>query len=182
MKLAIICDDEFAARRLPECQADLLISLGDLPDSVILEVAERCHPTRIVAVKGNHDAGTPFPSAILDLHLKTFTVDGVTFGGFGGSWRYKPKGDFQFEQEEVEILMKGFPSVDIFIAHNSPRGIHDRDDEVHIGFVAFSNYITRAQPKFFLHGHQHHDEETTIGGSQIIGTFGFRILKIPSTP
>jgi len=42
MILAIICDDEFLARRIPEQEVDVLVSLGDLPYSVILEVADRC--------------------------------------------------------------------------------------------------------------------------------------------
>ena len=41
------------------------------------------------------------------------------------------------------------PAVDVFIAHNSPRHVHDRDDEVHIGFTSFNTYITWAKPKLF---------------------------------
>ena len=178
MKLAIICDDEFEARRIPAQEVDVLVSLGDLPDSVILEVADRCYPKEILAVRGNHDADVPFPEGVMDLHLKTCALGGVTFGGFCGAWKFKPKGDFLFAQEEVEHLMKPFPPVDIFLSHNSPRAVHDRDDEVHLGFIAFSNYITRCQPKFFLHGHQHHAVETAIGGTLVVGSFGFRFLTL----
>ena len=179
MKILIIADDEFFIKRLPDCQADLLISLGDLPDSVILAAAEKCQCREILAVKGNHDSAAPFPKPIRDLHLKTFTFGGVTFGGCCGSWKYKPKGNYLFEQHEVEDLMAGFPPVDIFIAHNSPRGVHDRDDEVHLGFVAFSNFIQRCQPKLFLHGHTHIAQESLVGRTQVIGTFGHRFLNIP---
>lgn len=176
MKILIIADDEFAARRAPETPVDLLISLGDMPDAIILEAAARCQPAEIFAVKGNHDTGTPFPPPIHDLHLKTFNFEGVTFGGFCGSWKYKPKGNFLFEQEEVEHQLASFPAVDVFVAHNSPRLIHDRDDEVHLGFIAFSNYLNRTHPKYFLHGHQHHNVKTTVGSTWVIGTFGHRRL------
>ena len=178
MKLLLIADDEYFIKKLPpDCSADLLVSLGDLPDSVILAAAEICRPRGVMAVEGNHDSSAPFPAPIHDLHLKTFTFGGLTFGGFCGSWKYKPKGNYLFEQHEVDALMAGFPPVDVFIAHNSPRGIHDRDDEVHLGFVAFSNYITSAKPKFFIHGHQHHNVETMVGSTRVIGTFGHRFLE-----
>ena len=58
-------------------------------------------------------------------------------GGFQDSWRYKPRGHYLYEQSEVEYLLTSFPPVDVFVAHNSPRYIHDRDDNVHFGFEAF---------------------------------------------
>ena len=112
------------------------------------------------------------------MHLKTFEFSGLTFGGFGGAWRYKPQGPHLYEQNEVERLLASFPPVDVFVAHNSPRLIHDRDDEVHIGFYAFTAYINRCQPKYFLHGHQHHDDETVVGKTRVIGTFGQRLITI----
>ena len=75
--------------------------------------------------------------------------------------------------------MAGFPKVDIFVAHNSPRLIHDRDDEVHAGFAAFNGYITRAQPKVFFHGHQHVQQESCVGRTRIVGTYGYRYMAIP---
>jgi len=178
MKLGIICDDEFEARRIPAQDVDVLISLGDLPNSVILEVADRCCPSEILAVRGNHDPDVPFPEGVRDMHLVVHEVSGVRFGGFCGSLRYK-HGPFMFEQDEVERLMADFPPVDVFIAHNSPRGIHDRDDEVHLGFVAFSNFITRQQPRFFIHGHMHHNAESLVGKTRVIGVFGHRFLTLP---
>ena len=57
--------------------------------------------------------------------------------------------------------MAEFPPVDVFVAHNSPRHVHDREDEVHLGFEAFVDYIERTQPKLFFHGHMHVNQETT---------------------
>lgn len=75
--------------------------------------------------------------------------------------------------------MKNLPPVDVFLAHNSPRLVHDRDDEVHIGFIAFNSYIDRAKLRIFLHGHQHHTVETQLGSTRVIGIFGYRSLVLP---
>jgi len=179
VNLLIIADDEFVGRRVPECSVDLLISCGDLPDEVILAVAERCGCRETLAVKGNHDYSSPFRPPIRDLHLATITYQGVRFGGFCGSWKYKPIGNYLFEQHEVEQLLEGFRAVDVFVAHNSPRLIHDCDDEVHIGFTGFNSYLAAANPKLFLHGHQHREVETLAGNTRVIGTFGHRFLVVP---
>jgi Icc-related predicted phosphoesterase len=179
MNILIISDDESIASRLPVSPSDLLISCGDLPDEIILSVAAKCQCGEIFAVKGNHDSSGPFRARIRDLHLVTLKFAGLTFGGFGGSWKYKPKGNFLFEQGEVEKLLATFPPVDVFVAHNSPRLVHDREDEVHIGFVAFNNYIDRTKPRFFLHGHQHQQIESRVGSTTVVGTFGYRFLVLP---
>ena len=181
MTLLVIADDEALLARLPQAQADVLVSCGDLPDETILRAADRCHCRCILAVKGNHDSSAPFQGPIIDLHLRSHAVRGVTFGGFCGAWKYKPKGNHLFEQAEVESALAAFPRVDVFVAHNSPRMVHDRDDEVHIGFVAFNSYIARAQPRWLLHGHQHLNTESTIGATHVTGIYGHRFVAIPES-
>jgi Icc-related predicted phosphoesterase len=178
MNLLVIADDESLLHTLPDVRADLLVSCGDLPEELILRVAARVHCSRILAVKGNHDSGAPFPPSITNLHLQTIEAFGLTFGGFAGSWRYKHAGNHLYEQNEVEAALSDFPRVDIFVAHNSPRLIHDRDDDIHLGFGAFVTYIDRARPRLFLHGHQHIQQESTVGFTRVIGTYGHRLLQI----
>lgn len=178
MTLLVLSDDEAARHKIQNERADVLVSCGDMADGVILQVAHAIGCSHIVAVKGNHDSGGPFPPPIVDLHLTTLTICGVRFGGFHGSWRYKPRGHYLYEQAEVERLLASFPSVDVFVAHNSPRHIHDRDDDVHFGFEAFARYIERAHPRLFIHGHQHVDQETRLGETRVIGVYGQRRLDI----
>lgn len=179
MTLLIIADDDTLLNKLPDAHAEVLISCGDLPDPTILRAAERCRCRHILAVKGNHDSSAPFPSPIIDLHLRSHTVHGITFGGFAGPWKYKPKGNYLFEQLEVETALAAFPKVDVFVAHNSPRMIHDREDEVHTGFVAFNSYMDRHHPRLLLHGHQHLNKETIVGATAVTGTYGHRFLVLP---
>lgn len=178
MNLLILADDDACERKIGDERADVLVSCGDIADGVIARIAAKVEAAQVLAVKGNHDSSGTFPGPIVDLHLREYTLDGIRFGGFAGSWRYKPRGNYLFDQEEVERLMATFPAVDVFVAHNSPRRIHDRDDNVHFGFDAFVSYIERAKPKFFIHGHQHVNRETQVGDTAIIGVYGFRHLAV----
>jgi Icc-related predicted phosphoesterase len=180
MLVMVVADDESLLNSWEGAQAqvDLLISCGDIADQIILEVARRSNCSRVLAVKGNHDSSGELPPQICDLHLNVVEFGGLKFGGFAGAWKYKLKGNFLFEQQEVSSMTSWFPMVDVFVAHNSPRGIHDRDDDVHLGFDAFNTYIKRANPRVFLHGHQHVSTETVVGDTRVLGTYGVRTLTI----
>ena len=183
MTCLILADDEFSAQQLPTGPVDLVISCGDLSDSFILQVAERCSCQMIFAVRGNHDTAAPFPAPIIDLHLCSHEFGGLRFGGFAGCQRYKLRGHHLYEQAEVEHALRGFPTVDVFVAHNSPWGIHDdtRGDEAHQGFQAFGGYIARQRPRFFLHGHQHLNRQSLLDDCEVVGVYGHRLLDL-STP
>ena len=178
MRILVLADTDDISEFDDKPEADVLISCGDIANQTIIRVANLSRCSRIFAVKGNHDSGSPFSSPILDLHLTVRNYGGITFGGFRGSWKYKSRGNYLFEQEEAGKLLASFPPVDIFVAHNSPRYIHDKDDEIHFGFEAFSSYIERARPKYFLHGHQHLEQETLIGKTRVIGVYGRKRLEI----
>jgi Icc-related predicted phosphoesterase len=178
MKMLVIADDDGFVKSLTDERADVVVSCGDLLDQTIIRVASVSQCQRVFAVKGNHDGSGLFPPPIFDLHLRTEVFGGIRFGGFHGSWRYKPRGHFLYEQSEVEHLLASFAPVDVFVAHNSPRHIHDRDDEVHVGFDAFTSYIPRIQPQLFIHGHQHENQETYLGRTRIVGVFGLRRLDL----
>ncbi len=156
--------------------ADGLLSCGDLFDRVILEAAEAWGCRKIFAVKGNHDNATSFPAPIIDLHLKTQTYGGFSFGGLNGAWKYKPSGHFLYEQGEVDTFLSTFPSVDIFLSHNSPSSIHESEEQVHKGFSALDEYIKRNQPKLHIHGHQHHSRQTTIVQTTIMAIYGHKMI------
>lgn len=178
MTIVVISDDDSAIGALRCDQVDLLISCGDLADGAIERAVRHYRPKQTFAVRGNHDPDAPFPAGFHDLHLELRKWEGLRLGGFEGSWRYKPRGHHMFEQSEASMLMRHFPAVDIFVAHNSPAGIHERDQEVHQGFEGFRDYIDRAQPRLFIHGHQHHDQVTILGGTTIVSVFGEKIIHI----
>ncbi len=178
MKLLVIADDELMDVKLPDITADVLVSCGDLPDSLILKVAAHARCQIILAVKGNHDLPMPFPAPIIDLHLGTHVIDSIIFGGFNGCWKYKPRGNFLYENDEVSQKLSSFPPVDVFVAHNSPSGMHERDGDTHRGFDAFNEYIARAHPRIFFHGHQHIDAETMAGTTKVLGVNRYRYVEL----
>jgi uncharacterized protein len=176
--ILVIADDDGVAATVPDVRADVLVVCGDVMDGVILAVAARTGISTILAVKGNHDSAASFPAPVVDLHLATHAVRGVTFGGFRGCWRYKPRGHHLFDDSEVGNALDSFPRVDVFVAHNSPRSVHDREDDVHLGFSSFVSYILDRHPRLFLHGHQHVNAETMIGGTKVIGVCGYRYVVL----
>ena len=178
MRTLVIADEERVDFD-SELRADILISCGDLSDEFILRMAEMSLCRHILAVKGNHDSLAPFAPPIKDLHLSVQEIGGIRFGGFSGSWRYKPRGDYLYTQDEVEKLLEAFPPVDVFVAHNSPRMVHEWDETIHVGFEAFNGYLQRAKPQVLIHGHQHVNAESWLAETRIIGVFGQRWIHLP---
>lgn len=172
MRIIAIADGDSLVGHMGDFSADLLISLGDVWDTTIERAQSMYACSKAFAVRGNHDSVAPFADSVTDLHARATEYEGVTFGGFEGSWKYKPRGHHLFEQYEVSKALQDFPYVDIFVAHNSPRGVHERDSEVHQGFDAFLDYVERKQPRYFLHGHQHLNEVSDLGRTKIFGVFG----------
>jgi len=159
-------------------EADAVLSCGDVADEVVLGAAEACGGVPAFAVKGNHDRHVPFAAPIRDVHLRVERLGELTIGGFQGCWTYKPVGHYLYSQGEVELLLEHFPPVDVFLAHNAPRGVHDRDDMVHLGFDAFIAYIERARPRLFVHGHQHVNRETQVGETRVVGVHGHGVVEV----
>lgn len=84
------------------------------------------------------------------------------------------RGQYLYGQDEAEHLLSGFPSVDVFIAHNSPRNMPERGTEIPIGFEAFTSYIERAQPRAFIHRHQHVNRDPLVGRTHAMGNYAQR--------
>ena len=178
MRAIAIADNDSLVGHLEASSIDVLISLGDLWDRTIAIARDRYEPNALFAVRGNHDFDASFPAFVTSLHLAIESYLSITFGGFNGSWRYKPRGDHVFDQDEVVRLLRSFPRVDVFVVHNSPKGFHERDDDVHQGFDGFLEYIERTQPRYFIHGHQHLNLSTKIGETTLIGVYGEAIIEI----
>lgn len=144
-------------------QIDLIITLGDLEYTQIAELG-MIHTVPKIGIYGNHcTPGYLEQLGILDLHLQTTVINGITFGGFEGSPRYKndPYAKM-YTEEEAARLLKEFPAVDVFISHSPPRGINDEDDVAHQGFIALRDYIDTHQPTYFLHGHTYPTAEQLV--------------------
>jgi Icc-related predicted phosphoesterase len=175
VKFLVVSDCEAGLPTLPTGAADLVVCCGDVPRDVLERVVTR-YSVPCLGVLGNHDPALA-PALLRQLHLTVAEVASVTFGGFEGSWRYKPRGHHLYEERDVGALLRGFPRVDVFVAHNPPAGVHDAPDDVHNGFAAFRRYIEEEQPALFLHGHVHRSAETMVGRTRVVAVLGARMVE-----
>jgi Icc-related predicted phosphoesterase len=165
--IADLQDRELELGELEDPSLELIISCGDVYSHTYREIRNRS-ALPILAVHGNHDEREWPEVGVVDLHGRAYTHGGTLFGGFQGAWRYKPRGHFLYEEEEVAAALRDFPPVDVFVAHNPAAGVHDIADGIHNGFAAFRKYIERCKPRFFLHGHSHRPGRSRVGETEVI--------------
>lgn len=182
---AIVIADRNPHINIPEIveqnQIDLVITLGDLTREDILSLELVNIPK--IGVYGNHDSGQYMDElGIINMHLKTWQYNNVTFGGFEGCVRYKDNPEaIMFTQEEATNLMINFPQVDVFICHCPPRGINDEDEIAHQGFNALKLYLDSKTPRYLFHGHTYPTEDNIVRqykNTKIEYVFGYRIVEI----
>ncbi len=151
MKLLVIADR--APQEDPKTVAesnnvDLIVTLGDL-DIVSLARLKDITDIPKIGVYGNRCSGSYFESlGIQDMHMVTREFNGVTFGGFQGSLRYKQNPHaIMYTQDEASNMLDSFQHVDVMLAHSPPFGIHDEPGDMsHEGLRGLRDYIDREHP------------------------------------
>lgn len=183
---------------------DIVIGCGDLP-YYYLEYIVTMLQTPLYYVPGNHD---PLyrPHVLSSLAAGCENIDGrvvayrgLTLAGLGGSIRYKPLGDNQYTQGEMNRRMRRLAlrlswlkwvqrrKLDIFVAHSPPFGIHDDTDQAHRGFRAFVTLIRLFRPRYFLHGHTLVYKPnvvppfTRVGETLVINVYPYRLIEVEGT-
>lgn len=182
MKLLIFADlhDDIKdlSNLLTDSEYDLILTLGDIEFST-LKLIKQYAKTEIIGIEGNHDFhGDLKRCNIENIHMKKVSFNGISFGGFGGSVQYKDNNDFVlYSQLECFAELDNLEPVDIFIAHNSPFGINDKEDLAHQGFKGINNYLDVNKPKLYIHGHQHVDLEITLDNEvSLISVYGYAFV------
>jgi len=196
-------EDEAITASLPARAGtvDLVLGCGDLTYDYLDFVATAV-AAPIRAVHGNHDV--PLEQlddpAIrtwwdgIDLHGRVVSIDGVLVGGLQGSPRYS---DGPFQSGELDMwlailrmaprlivnrLLRG-RFLDVLVTHAPPRGIHDRTDRAHLGFVAFRTFLRWFHPRYHVHGHTHvYDArtvtETRFGATTVMNAYGAKTIEL----
>jgi Icc-related predicted phosphoesterase len=183
-------------------QVDLVIGCGDLPthylDFVVCQLDKPLY-----FVEGNHvsldEEGNYHPGQEMhggfDLHCRLARCNHYLLAGVAGSLRYS-HGPFQYTQAEMWLnVIRLFPgllrnkiffgrSLDLFISHAPPWGIHDQPDLTHRGIKAFRWFDQVFQPLIHLHGHIHYYRpdtviETLFGKTRVINTYRFKKIELP---
>lgn len=161
---------------------DLIVTLGDF-DMYDLRGLERITAIPKIGVYGNHCSGNYFGDfGIENMHLQTKEINGILFGAFEGSIRYKQGNAPMYTEEEAAELLKNFPYVDVVLAHSPPRGLHDEDDPAHKGLEALRDYVIRQKPKYYLHGHTYVSTGTQadiLNDTTVIHVYADQVLDLP---
>jgi Icc-related predicted phosphoesterase len=180
---------------------EMILSCGDLPYEY-LEFLVTLMNIPLLYVPGNHDPAydekkkATYAEGCDYLDRGVRSVKGLNIAGVGGSIRYRPGCPNQYTQSQMYSHMSSFiPKLlwylplhgnvlDIMITHSPPRGIHDDDDQAHIGFSAFKDFIQTFKPRYFLHGHSMVYKSnivppiTKVGTTTVINVYPYRIIEI----
>ena len=187
LQIITLCDVEGCVPKEEyETPIDLVFCLGDMDDIWVKNRVKRIAPRfGAFGVRGNHDIDYPFPDSITDLNFLTedVTVDGrsIRLAGVPGSWKYKPRGNWLYSQEEMTEKLSVLAAADIVLSHNCPANIGhekkgeslaDDPDGTHQGFAALNDYIAAKKPSYIFHGHQHFEKESSVQGTAVVGCYG----------
>jgi uncharacterized protein len=180
---------------------EMIIGCGDLPYEY-LEFLVSSMNIPLLYVPGNHDPAydqgkkATYAEGCDNLDRKVRSIKGLNIAGVGGSIRYRPGAPNQYTQSQMYSRIFTFiPKLlwylplhgnvlDIMIAHSPPRGIHDDEDQAHVGFSAFKIFIQTFKPRFFLHGHTMVYKNnlvpsiTKLGTTTVINVYPYRIIEI----
>ena len=135
---------------------DAVCVLGDItdfgPNDLIFELITIIgNELPILMIPGNCDLPTIIEtideSSAVNLHLKSFDYDNVTFIGLGGSNPTPFNTPFEMTEQEMEIYMRellneiGSTAVTVLLSHAPPKGFLDEVNGHNVGSDAVSNAV-----------------------------------------
>jgi Icc-related predicted phosphoesterase len=199
--------DEVVERLYSLCNSDhfndveLIIGCGDLPYTYLENIVTFLN-VPLLYVPGHHNPNhsqndsKTYAQGGSNLDLKLARIKTFLIGGFGGCIQYKPNGTNQYTQTEAYFrAFKMLPrlmlnrlqygrSLDIFITHSPPFGIHDEESQAHTGLKAINWLLNIAKPRYHLHGHTHFyrrnisPSETDHKETRIINVHPYKVLDV----
>jgi Icc-related predicted phosphoesterase len=180
---------------------EMILGCGDLPYSYLEYIVSLLN-VPLFYVPGNHDPvyNPHFPAAHAEggtnLDLQRARSRGLLLAGFGGCNRYRPDGVNQYTQTEARLravkMMPGLlwnrlrygRALDVLITHSPAYGIHDEEEQAHMGLTAINWLIRWAQPRYHFHGHTHffrnnlEPSVTQVGSTTSMNVFPYKVIDI----
>lgn len=166
---------DFVLPLQPREELDLIVTLGDIPPSVMEQILWWGRGIPVVGVPGNHDK-VDIPG-IVNVHGRVVEVADLRIAGFGGARQYRA-GPNQFMDWQVARRLYLLGPSDVFLSHAPPLCTSAGEGWVHRGFAAFDRYIERRRPSLWLHGHLAHGYTRIVGSTAIHGVVGKRLLTL----
>lgn len=140
---------------------DLCLILGDCYSDDIEYILPYLDLRKTYAVYGNHNDYNEKlyeKYGIENIHGKSFVLQGKTFVGWEGSYKYKPSAIGMSQEESIEFEKTLPDKCDYLLSHDGPFK-EDSKNAPHAGLQGISNYQKRTGC-FILRGHIHDRYET----------------------
>lgn len=167
-------------KKMPANSYDVIFTLGDIPVEM-LKYIKKYSTKAVYGVLGNHDEDYFLKEAgIQDLSRTIIKINGLSFTGIGGSFKYKPS-CIGYTQEESIKELENKEKADILISHDTLHGLFAKDcryDMAHQGLQEINEYMKNEKVKIDIHGHYHQNLITDINGKKIISCYGLNLIKI----
>lgn len=141
--------------KIRDLKYDICILLGDIPKSGLNYIKTLISNDKLYGITGNHDTFSLLEqSDIVDLNLKTITINNIKIAGISGGVKYKHGMYAMLTQNDMLEKIKNLEKCDLLISHET--GYHYiRDDLAHEGFLGIDKYIQENNPKYNIFGHYH---------------------------
>jgi len=155
-------------------EADLYVSAGDVAngnrDDFILFM-RLCGRKPVLAVPGNNELPEWIPN-YMNLHGEKKNVQGIVFGGIGGSPRTPFNTIFEWEEDYAYEVLERVGYVDVLVSHAPPKGtrLALTYSGIDAGSEAVRWYIEEYVPRIVVVGHIHEREGMVerIGGTLLV--------------
>lgn len=162
---------------------EMVVTLGDLPESVYRDVALLYRQTPRLAVLGNHDrpyhaaSARRFGFQPADLVIVRF--NGLSFAGFDGSARYKEGEGYMWGQAEARARIRQLRAADVLLTHSPPYSVsHPANSPAHAGLTAPDDYLAAHRPQLMLCGHLHDPQVWQVGETEVRCIFGVELVEL----
>ncbi len=161
---------------------DVVVVVGDFTNAdgvefakrVVEKLKENFPDTKILAVTGNMDVKDVLSfleSEGISIHGKTVKVDGITFGGLGGSNPTPFNTPFELSEDEIKSILEKI-ECDVALIHAPPFGYFDWIAGNSVGSKAVEEWMKEKKPKILVCAHIHEYEGVAKAKDTLIVKLG----------
>lgn len=175
------CLNEEEFRNFIECHKhyDICVLLGDHNSNDISIILKYIDKKKIYGLLGNHDYDYLSNYDIFNLNGKVININGTTFLGIQGSFKYKPASFPSFTQQESILFLDNQPKVDILLSHDNRFDSSMERNPAHQGLFGITYYLFKNKIPYHIHGHIHNSyKKEMINGTKEISVYMYEYIEI----
>lgn len=170
---------ELIEKNIKKFKPDIVVAAGDITSyrrsgSFISQLNRLSAP--VLGIRGNTDRlivdkWLDYFSNTHSLHLKSHSIDGLTFTGVSGTAPVPFGTRLRLYEKPLITKMKNLiEDADVLVAHPPPYGVLDKAfGKFHVGSRSIGKIVSRHSPRLMLCGHIHeHVGRATLGETIIV--------------